>query len=171
MMQVIDLMNGYKIKHLSQDNSNSVERLCKKCLDYYILCDGVLPSKEDIDKIFTDLPPNKNFKDKFILGVYKSDKLVGIIDIIKDFPTIGEWMLGLMLIEPEERGNGLGKIIHESLIEWAKGLGANSFRIGVIEDNYKAFNFWFTLGYTRIKEVNMDFTSKSHVVNVMRLQL
>lgn len=171
MMQDIDLVCGYKIKHLSKDNNNIVERLCEKCSDYYILSDGVFPSKEEIDKIFTDLPPNKNIEDKFLLGAYKSDELVGIVDIIKDFPTTGEWMLGLMLIEPEERGNGLGKTIHEALVEWAKDLGAKTFRIGVIEDNYKAFNFWSNLGYTRIKEINMDFTSKTHVVNVMRLQV
>ena len=68
------------------------------------------------------------------------------------------------------RWNELGKIAHEALVGWAKELGAKSFRIGVIEDNYKGINFWSSLGYTKIKEVNMDFTAKTHVVNVMRLQ-
>jgi len=169
-MPNINLINGYKIKYLSKENNNIVEKLCKKCSDYYILHDGILPSKEEIDEIFTALPPNKNYEDKFVLGIYKFDELIGIVDIIKDFPTVGEWMLGLMLIEPEARGNGLGKIVHEALVGWAKKLGAKSFRIGVIEDNYKGINFWSGLGYTRIKEVNMDYTEKTHIVNVMRLQ-
>lgn len=169
-MQDINLINGYKIKYLSKENNNIVEKLCEKCSDYYILHGGILPSKEEIDEIFITLPPNKSCKDKFVLGIYKFDELIGIVDIIKDFPTIGEWMLGLMIIEPESRGNGLGKIAHEALVGWAKDLGAKSFRIGVIEDNYKGINFWSSLGYTKIKEVNMDFTTKKHVVNVMRLQ-
>lgn len=57
-------------------------------------------------------------------------------------------MLGLMLIEPEERGKGLGNIVHEALVDWAKDLGAKSFRIGVIEENFKGMNFWSDLGYT-----------------------
>jgi RimJ/RimL family protein N-acetyltransferase len=171
MMQGIDLVCGYKIKHLSKDYNNTVVRLCEKCSDYFILCDGEFPSKEKIDKIFTDIPPNKKFDDKYILGVYNSDELVGIVDIIKDFPTIGEWVLGLMLLAPEERGNGLGKTIHEALVVWAKQQGAKTFRIGVIEDNYKAFNFWSNLGYTKIREINMDFSSKAHIVNIMRLQI
>ena len=169
-MQNINLINGYKIKYLSAANNKIVEKLCEKCSDYYILHDGILPSKEQIDEIFTALPPNKNYEDKFVLGIYKFDELIGIVDIIKDFPTVGEWMLGLMLIEPEARGNGLGEIVHEALVGWAKKLGAKSFRIGVIEDNYKGINFWSGLGYTRIKEVNMDYTEKTHIVNVMRLQ-
>ncbi|WP_102399354.1 GNAT family N-acetyltransferase [Haloimpatiens massiliensis] len=169
-MQNINLVNGYMIKYLSKEYSNIVENLCEKCSDYYILHQGTIPSKEEIDEIFISLPPNKNYEDKFVLGIYKFHELIGIVDIIKDFPTIGEWMLGLILIEPEERGNGLGKMVHEALAIWAKDLGAKSFRIGVIEDNDRGINFWSTLGYKSIKKVNMNFKVKSHVVNVMRLQ-
>lgn len=168
-MQNINLVNGYKIKYLFSNNK-IVEKLCEKCSDYYLLHDGILPSKKEIDKIFTTLPPNKSYEDKFVLGIYKFDKLVGIVDIIKDFPDVGEWMLGLILINPEERGNGLGKIVHKALSEWAIGLGATSFRIGVIEDNYNGIKFWSSLGYTKIKEVNMNFKINTHIVNVMRLQ-
>ncbi|AWK52980.1 N-acetyltransferase [Clostridium beijerinckii] len=170
-MENINLMNGYKIKILYKNNHKIVEELCEKCSDYYVLHDGILPSKEDIVEIFTTIPPNKNYKDKFVLGIYKiDDELVGIIDIVKDYPIDGEWMLGLMLIEPQERGTGLGKIVHEALVEWAINLGAKSFRIGVIEDNQKGANFWSALGYKKIKEVTMDFAEKKHRVNVMTLQ-
>ncbi|OAA90485.1 GNAT family N-acetyltransferase [Clostridium ljungdahlii] len=170
-MKSINLINGYKIKLISVDNHKIVDELCEKCSDYYILHAGILPSKEEIDEIFNALPTNKNYEDKFVLGIYKFDnELVGIIDIVRDFPTVGEWMLGLMLIEPQERGNGLGKIIHEALVEWAINLGAKSFRIGVIEENTKGINFWSALGYTKIKEVTMDFAEKTHIVNVMTLQ-
>lgn len=170
-MKDIELTCGYKIKRLSKDDNKVVEELCEKCSDYYILSGGVFPSKEEINDIFTDLPPNKNLEDKFLLGVYKFEELIGMVDIIKDFPTIGEWTLGLMLIEPGERGNGLGKIIHKELIKWAKGLGAKTFRIGVIEDNHKAFKFWSNLEYIKIKEVEMDFKSKNHVANIMSYKL
>lgn len=170
-MEELNLQNDYKIKSLTVANINLIESLCKKCLDYYILHDGILPSTQEPKEILTAIPPNKSYDDKFVLGIFNyTNELIGIIDIVKDFPVIGEWMLGLMLIEPEARGNGLGKIVHESLVGWAKNSGAKSFRIGVIEDNYKGINFWSSLGYTKVKEVNMDFKAKTNVVNVMRLQ-
>lgn len=70
-------------------------------------------------------------------------------------------MLGLMLIKPQERSYGLGKIVQDSLVRWAINLGADSFRIGVIEDNHKGIKFWYSLGYTKIKEANMPFTEKT----------
>ncbi|MEW9095470.1 MAG: GNAT family N-acetyltransferase [Clostridiaceae bacterium] len=171
-MQNINLINGYKIKSIYIEDKKVVEKLCEKCSDYYMLHDGVLPSKDEVDEIFTALPPNKNHEDKFVLGIYKfNNELVGIVDIIRNFPTVGQWMLGLMLIEPEERGSGLGKIIHEALAKWAINLGAKSFRVGAIENNHKGINFWSNLGYKKIKEVNMDFKAKTHTVNVMTLKL
>ena len=131
--------------------------------------DGVLPSKKIALEIFSDLPPGKNYEDKFVLGIYKNtNELIGIIDIIKNFPVDGEWMLGLLLIEPEERDNGLGKLIHKGLVQWAVKVGSKSFRIGVIEDNHKGKRFWSDLGYIKIKEVT---NPKKHIVNVMTFQI
>lgn len=167
----INLMNGYRIESLCIDDCNIVEELCEKCSDYYLLVEGVLPSKKDAAEIFMDLPPNKDYEDKYVLGIFRYDnKLVGIVDIVKDFPDNSEWMIGLMLIEIDERGNGLGRIVHEELKKWAADLGAKSFRIGVVTENYKGMKFWSNLGYKKIKEVDMNFTAKKHIVNVMRLR-
>lgn len=170
MVQSIDLINGYKIIQLSKQNYDIVEELCKKCSDYFILSGETLPSKDDVSALFTDLPPNKNFEDKFFLGIYKSDKLIGIIDIVRDYPTISEWTIGLLLLEPEERGRGLGTVIHEALVKWSKSLGAKRFRIGVINDNDRAFKFWSNLGYAKVKEIDMDIVSKNQVVNIMVME-
>ena len=171
-MENIKLINGYRLELLSIDQLKSVEKLCEKCFDYYILHEGILPSKEMIREIFTVLPPQKKYEDKFVFGIYNfGNELVGAIDIVKDFPIGGEWMLGLMLIEPSKRGTGLGKIVHEALSIWARDLGARSFRIGVIEENQKGNKFWSALGYTKIKEVYMDFSGNKHRVDVMTLQI
>lgn len=171
MMESIDLANGYKITQLYKQDIDTVEELCNKCSDYYILSGGALPTKDDVSALFTELPPNKNLEDKILLGVYKSNKLIGIIDIIRDYPIKSEWTIGLLLLEPEERGKGLGAIIHEALIKRARHLGAKRFSIGVIEDNNKAFSFWSKLGYEKIRDINMDIGSKKQEVKLMRLEL
>ena len=168
----LNLKNDYKIKSLTIDEQKMIEILNLKCSDYYILHDGVLASKKEALEIFNSLPPGKNYEDKFVIGIFKyGNELTGIIDIVKNFPDNGEWMLGLLLIEPEERGRGLGKLIHEALVQWAITLGAKSFRIGVIEDNHKGKKFWSEIGYIKIKEATVDKTKKTNVVNVMTFQI
>jgi GNAT superfamily N-acetyltransferase len=171
-MVTLDLENNYHIKSLTINNLKSIESLNLKCSDYYLLHDGVLPSKKDALEIFSSLPPGKSYEDKFVLGIYKSrDELIGIIEIVRDFPVIGEWMLGLLFIEPDERHHGLGRRVHEALVQWAITLGSRSFRIGVIKENHKGKKFWSDLGYLQIKEMAMDLTKKAHIIDVMTLQI
>lgn len=167
----ITLKNGYRIQSLALAELNTIELLNLKCSDYYMLHDGVLPSKNEALEIFYSLPPGKNYEDKFSLGIYQDEnELKGVIEVVRDFPVNGEWMLGLLLIEPETRNNGLGKLIHEALVQWAITLGSESFRIGVIEDNHKGQNFWSDLGYIKIMEVAVNKPLKTHIVNVMTYQ-
>jgi len=45
---------------------------------------------------------------------------------VRDYQIISEWTIGLLLLEPKERGRGLGTVIHEALVKWAKSLGAKN---------------------------------------------
>jgi len=166
------LENGYRVSRLGDDDRPAVSDLCKRCSDYYLLHCEVLPAEREVKEIFEDLPPNKGYEDKFVLGVYGTESdLVGVLDVIRDYVVKGEWTLGLMILDPKERGQGLGKRIHNSFIFWAKGLGAESFRLGVIEENKNGHAFWNAMGYEKIKEVSMTFIEKTHIVNVMTLRL
>ncbi|WP_097027043.1 GNAT family N-acetyltransferase [Clostridium peptidivorans] len=168
----IKLENHYNIRSISIDDIKIMKSLCERCLDYYLLQNAAPPSKEDAEEIFTELPPGKNYEDKFVLGLFNhNDQLIGIIDIVKNFPTLGQWMLGLLLIDPNERCNGLGRIVHNALVKWTIDSGATSLRIGVLEENINGINFWSNVGYTKIKEVSIDFTNKTHKVHVMTLQV
>ena len=171
-MNDIIIDKNYNLKIISTESMELVEGLCEKCIDYYGSYYGEYTITDVAKEIFEDIPSNKDYIDKFVFGVYKNDnELVGIVDIVRDFPVNEEWIIGLILIELNERKNKLGTKIHKSLIKWATSLGAKSFRIGVIKDNYIAIKFWSCLGYKKIKEVNMDLCGKENIVYVMRLEL
>lgn len=171
-MNYIIIDKDYKLKVITYDSIELIESLCTKCIDYYGSYYGQYNITDVTKEVFEDIPPNKDYIDKFVFGVFKNNsQLVGIIDIVRDFPTQEEWIIGLMLIEPNERKNKLGTKIHKSLIKWATDLGAKPFRIGVIKDNHVAMKFWSNLGYKKIKEVNMDLCGKKNIVYVMRLEL
>ena len=130
------------------------------------------PSEKQALEIFKALPPGKNYAVKFVLGIFKDkNELLGIIDLVKNFPVEGEWMLGLFYLDPEERGQGLGKLVHQTLVQWAEKFGAKSFRIGVLEENYQGRNFWSGLGYRKIKESFKGSQQNGHLIQVMNLQL
>ncbi len=162
----------YLIKQLVSEDESDLQKLSERCNDYYQIVEGIEPTKNAAHEILYELPPNKEMKDKFVLGVYDSHaNLIAVIDIIKGYKTEKEWMIGLMMIDPNERGKGLGRELHHFLIDWVSDYQAETFRIGVVEDNRNAFNFWSKLGYKEIDRVNLKLGNKDNVVIVMRYDL
>ncbi|MGL4338503.1 MAG: GNAT family N-acetyltransferase, partial [Turicibacter sp.] len=79
------------------------------------MCSGEIATYEDVDSIF-EYSDKKTSKDSLTLGIYnKDDLLIGMIDIFKNYPDNKTWMIGLLLLSPNERNNKLGKIVHEEI--------------------------------------------------------
>lgn len=172
-MKDISLDNGYSIKKLDLDDKVIMSNLYKKCLDYYLMHYGTMDIniEEETNDLFTSLPPNKDYKDKFVLGIFNGlNELIGVIDIVRDFPENHQWIIGLMLIESKERNKGVGKLVHKAIADFTKTLGAKSLRVGVINENTIGKKFWSSLGYKKIKEVNINFKGSLRLVNVMTLK-
>ncbi|MCT4594548.1 MAG: GNAT family N-acetyltransferase [Anaeromicrobium sp.] len=158
----------YIIKIINSDYEDILQQLCERCSDYFQIERDDCPSINEGYEILNMLPPDKKYSDKFVFGVFnKKSYLVGVVDIVKDYPVKGEYMLGLMLIDPIERGRGLGKKLHHFLIEWSINLEADKLRIGVVEKNYKAYEFWKSRGYEEVKRTKLKHGNKENNVIVM----
>ena len=169
MEKVID--KELRIKTLDLSDIDSIDLLLKECDDYYLLHNGIPHTRKDIEEILTSLPPNKESQDKFVLGIFYKDELIGIVDLVRDFPIIGQWIIGLFLLKKKERTKGLGKLIHNALSEIVLNLDGDSLRVGVIEKNINGFNFWKNLNYKKIKECDMEMGNKINKVSIMVLNL
>ena len=158
----------FAVRSISMEDKDSLQQLCESCLDYYDIVEGRTPQADAAEEILTEMPPNTDKEDKFVLGIYNQDELlVGVVDLIRNFPAEGEWTIGLLMIDPRERGKGLGRRIHEGLVKDASDSGAKILRIGVAQDNHNAYGFWTSLNYTKIKEVEMKIGLKVSIINVM----
>ena len=166
------LENDYFIKMLHVEDATIVQHLCERCIDYFEIVEGRLPEKEAGLDILNDLPPEKESKDKRVFGCFNEHHfLIAVIDILADYPDKGEWIIGLLMIDPKERGKGLGKVLHEFIKDYVLMYKADKLRIGVAQENTKVYSFWKSLGYDEIKRVNMRYGNKDNVVVVMNLRV
>ena len=162
----------YNIRLLSGDDEIDVQALCERCSDFSELIEGRPPEKDAGKSILFDLPPGKELKDKYVFGVYKeNDILIAVIDIIKDYKIAGEWMIGLLMIDPSERGNSLGRKLHDLIKNWVLEEHGKSLRIGVVEENYRGYKFWCQMGYVEVDRVKNAYGNKEHTVIIMKLFL
>ena len=166
------LENDYFIKLLGTEDEEIVQHLCERCIDYYEIVEGSLPEKDAGLEILNDLPPGWESKDKHVFGCFNEHNLlIAVIDIIADYPHKGEWIIGLLMIDPKERGKGLGRVLHEFIKDYVLMYKADKLRIGVVQENTNATGFWKSLGYDEIKRVNMRNGIKDNVVVVMNLRV
>lgn len=162
----------YNIKLLSEYDEMELQNLCERCSDFWELHEGHPPEKDAGHSILLDLPPDKSPNAKFTFGVYQgNDVLIAVIDIIKDYKAPGEWMLGLLMIDPSERESGLGTKLHDLIKVWISENNGSLLRIGVVEENYRGYKFWRRMGYSETGRVKKTYGNKEHTVIIMNLFL
>lgn len=160
----------YEIRRLSTDNEAEIQDLCERCSDFFELTEGRRPEKDAANNILFDLPSGKGLEDKFVFGVYNGNEvLVAIIDIIRDYKETGEWIIGLFMLDPRERGNGLGRKIHELIKKWISQENGSKLRIGVVEANRRGYKFWREMGYFEVDKVKNTYGNLEHTVIAMNL--
>lgn len=162
--------DGYYSSILTKENDvEMVQSLFESCSDYYELAEGKPTSPTAGEKVFTDLPPDKGYEDKTVLGFFdQKNNLIGLMDIIKNYPTKEVSLIGLLLIDPSHRSKGLGKEILSELSKWEFNKGVKVLRVAVLEENKNAYKFWRAVGFqeegTRPYVVG-DKETKVHVMS------
>ncbi len=184
---------GYFGRLLEPEDGRALQALLERCADYFELTCGVPPGPAEAQSTFTVLPEGKGYDDKFLIGIFKGSgqggsgqndsshkhsgekgcgELVGVLDVIRDHPHPAEWCLGLMLLDPCERGRGLGEHLYQAFECWVAEQGGCSVRLGVVEQNERAHRFWLRMGFEPIsRKPAQKFGVRESTVIVMRHML
>ncbi|MFT4060593.1 MAG: GNAT family N-acetyltransferase [Legionella sp.] len=89
-------------------------------------------------------------EDKFVLGIYDHNILIGILDIIRDYPKKDIWTIGYLLIHPNYRNQSIGSRLIKDL---QHSLQKTTLRCIVQEQNVKALNFWKENEFTIVNQI------------------
>lgn len=169
MKKTVD--ENIKIVSLDLDDMESVDQLCNECEDYFLMVNGAVHTMEDTEEILSALPPQKELKDKFVLGIFYREEMIGVIDLIKDYPVMDQWIIGLFLLKEKDRNKGIGKLVHDALIEIILRDSGKSLTLGVVKENIKGLKFWENLGYKTIREADVTLKDKVKKAYVMVMDL
>jgi GNAT superfamily N-acetyltransferase len=130
----------------------ALQALLERCADYMTLEDGAPPGPNAAADLIEALPPDRTHEHKhlLVLAPGAGEPLVAVIDVVRDFPGERDWFVGLVLIDPAERGRGLGAALMADLEEWLRSQGALASYLAVLERNPDAQRFWTRQGYQLI---------------------
>lgn len=139
---MINVVSPYKI--LKEEDLFSIQRFLDKTQDFFLLCEG---QKINAEGLLTSCPKNRNPElDKLVIGLIENNALIGLVDIIKDYPSPYIWTIGYLLIDPDFRNQQKGSTFVEFLKTF-KMHGAQRLRCIVQKQNPQALDFWTKNGF------------------------
>ncbi len=140
--RVFELTGCFGIR-LDEGRAPELQAFYDRCRDYFELVTGQPPSPTEAAELIAAVPRGKTPEDKFVIGLFDAPgHLVGVLDVIRDFPRPREWYLGLLMFEPTLRGQKLGDRVYHRLEEWVVAQGGTAIHLIVEEVNPRALRFW-----------------------------
>ena len=157
---------------LTNDDVSAAQVLFEECQDFALLTTALPTVEDEGQKLFSDLPPGMIPEDKSVFGLFKGEKLVGVIDSINGYPSEGNWFIGLFMLHPDFRGNGAGRLWLKAYEAHARARGAKCIRLGVVEQNTRGRSFWEKNGFVfEARRPPVRYGNKDNIVLVMRKEL
>lgn len=132
----------------NRETEAAVQALHERAADYVLRIWG-LPADPDSGRdFFARLPPGRTQEHKHTLGVFDGDRMVGCIDLVRGWPDEATAVIGLLLLEPAVRGQGVGRLAWQAIETQARAWPEIRFlRAVVVESNDVARPFWEHLGF------------------------
>jgi RimJ/RimL family protein N-acetyltransferase len=138
---------------LSPADLGLVIELNSECSDFYFLQNGQSPNEADARELFEQVPAQCHPSMKLPVGLFDPQKtLIGVLDVLRGYRTASDWYIGLMLLSPRFRGQGLGAEIHSEFVAHARQAGVKRLMLAVLEANDAGRRFWLRCGCRKIKD-------------------
>jgi ribosomal protein S18 acetylase RimI-like enzyme len=145
--RVFELTGCFGVR-LDETRQPELQAFYEHCADYVELVTGQPPGPNEARELLASLPRGKTHDDKFVIGLFDAPgHMVGVLDVIRDYPKAKEWYLGLLMFAPEWRSRRLGERVYRRLEEWVRELGGKAIHLIVEEQNPKALKFWERMGF------------------------
>jgi GNAT superfamily N-acetyltransferase len=163
-----------QIRALDPDRDRpAVRDFYRRAADYVRLETGAEPDEDTLRDFFEGVPPGGNLAESAKLGLFADDgRLAAIADLAFGFPEPGDAFIGLLLVDPADRGAGLGRALLERLEQHARARGAPRLLLAVLDANPRGRAFWEREGFRHVlTREGLAFGARRHTVHRLALEL
>jgi len=163
----------FRLCKLESEHLQPLQHLCERCADFVELVEGQEVSPGASQELFQDMPPGKSLSDKFLYGIFdRNGEMRGVLEGMRHYPDETTWWIGLLMLDPEVRGRGLGRKIVDGFSAYVRSEQGKSIMLGVVEENQTAYDFWQQQGFTLVRQTEpRPFGKKVQSVYVMQRDL
>ncbi|MCZ4316230.1 GNAT family N-acetyltransferase [Comamonadaceae bacterium G21597-S1] len=153
-----------ELQMLSRARVSELQELYDACVDYFVHAQGQAAPADAALAEFDDRPDGVPAEAKVVFGSLQPDgSCAAMVEGLRDYPQAGVWYLGLMLVRPALRSQGLGAALVRRFEHLARAAGAREIRLCVFDTAPRSRAFWERNGYRVFRAVPAtQFGAKRH---------
>jgi len=142
-------LGGLEARVLERADLAALQDLLERCADFVTLDEGAAPGPGAAEEALDAVPPGFAREDQMVFGLGDA-RLVGMIGVLRGYPSVGEWWIGTFMLDPAARGRGLGAAVMADFEAWLREQGCAAVYLAVLERNPDAQRFWERVGYQEL---------------------
>ena len=140
-----------ELKRIDISYVDELQTVFEMAPNYTLKVDGISTVPEDSAKsAIKALPPDIDYKNKYVFLIKYKDEFIGAVDLIKGYPAKDTAYIGLLLLSENMQGRGLGEASYKAIEKYI----LNNFQITKIQLSYVESNpvikFWEKQGFYKI---------------------
>lgn len=129
-------------------------------------------TRETLIEDLAALPPGVSRENKRVYLYTDEERPAALLDLILHYPDNDTFYIGLLMVDGNNHRTGMGSRIYRELEVEMLAQGYCRARLGILDQNQKAWSFWSKMGFGRIKTVVSSIRpEKNWTVHVMEKQL
>ena len=138
-----------------------------RAADYALMERGQLPDATTVQDFFEDCPPGCDPDASLKLACLDSQgRILGIADMAFGFPERSDAYIGLLLMDPGIRAQGLGRRFLDHLVDEASRRRCRRMLVAVLDVNTRGCSFWEREGFVLEKTFEpRDIGLKKHILH------
>lgn len=135
-------------EQIEPEDEAAILDLFDQCDDYFEAATGGPSAPGDVQSLFYALPDGASFDDKRLFTVRDGDRIIGLIDAVMRHPTVTSCAIGLFLVAPSHRRQGIGTAVAGVLIDELRELGVRQVTASAMDQVPSGPSFLTSLGFS-----------------------
>jgi GNAT superfamily N-acetyltransferase len=153
---------GLTARRLGLGDAPTVAAFCRASSAFFTLVAGTFDADDTARDVLDARPPGVGSDRLHAIGVERGALLAAVVDLLEDYPGERDWYVGLLLVTPGERHQGVGRAVWDAMEEWIRSRGGHRVNLIVQEQNPDAARFWESAGFSADGEVDQVLTTRTN---------